>query len=228
MSLNSLPKTVTRQRRDCELNPGPSFCAWVQHANAHRLPRCHGNNKPLRILCYALAIGLKFLHSGIARSQRIASIYTGPGNCVLSGVLWVPVRGQGINPFEAIDNTFWFFWKFAYTCTLRITQCCCWVLLLNRLSSIGLTLHKFLFYSCTLRVIIRAEMESWYCGVSSYSPSGSVWNVSCNASVAISLLASAPCYWLVRHFDDCAKEDKRWLARAPVRLKTTGDHKRPQ
>jgi len=24
MSVNSLPKTVTRQRRDCDLNPGPS------------------------------------------------------------------------------------------------------------------------------------------------------------------------------------------------------------
>jgi len=24
MGLNSLPKTVTRQRRDCDLNPGPS------------------------------------------------------------------------------------------------------------------------------------------------------------------------------------------------------------
>ena len=24
MSVNSLPKTVTRQRRDCNLNPGPS------------------------------------------------------------------------------------------------------------------------------------------------------------------------------------------------------------
>jgi len=24
MGVNSLPKTVTRQRRDCELNPGPS------------------------------------------------------------------------------------------------------------------------------------------------------------------------------------------------------------
>ena len=32
MGVNSLPKTVTRQRRGCDLNPGP-FCAWVQHAN---------------------------------------------------------------------------------------------------------------------------------------------------------------------------------------------------
>ena len=24
MDVNSLPKTVTRQRRDCDLNPGPS------------------------------------------------------------------------------------------------------------------------------------------------------------------------------------------------------------
>ena len=32
MGVNSLPKTVTRQRRGCDLHPGP-FCAWVQHAN---------------------------------------------------------------------------------------------------------------------------------------------------------------------------------------------------
>jgi len=31
MGVNSLPKTVTRQRRGCDLNP--SFCARVQHAN---------------------------------------------------------------------------------------------------------------------------------------------------------------------------------------------------
>ena len=32
MGVNSLPKTVTRQRRDCDLNPGPS-APRVQHAN---------------------------------------------------------------------------------------------------------------------------------------------------------------------------------------------------
>ena len=32
MGVNSLPKTVTRQRLDCDLNTGP-FCARVQHAN---------------------------------------------------------------------------------------------------------------------------------------------------------------------------------------------------
>jgi len=32
MGVNSLPETVTRQRRDCDLNPG-LFCAWVHHAN---------------------------------------------------------------------------------------------------------------------------------------------------------------------------------------------------
>jgi len=31
MGVNSLLKTVTRQRRDCDLNR--AFCAWVQHAN---------------------------------------------------------------------------------------------------------------------------------------------------------------------------------------------------
>ena len=31
MGVSSLPKTVSRQRRDCDFNP--AFCAWVQHAN---------------------------------------------------------------------------------------------------------------------------------------------------------------------------------------------------
>jgi len=32
MGVNSLPKTVIRQRRDCDLNPGPSALS-VKHAN---------------------------------------------------------------------------------------------------------------------------------------------------------------------------------------------------
>jgi len=31
MGVNSLPKTVTRQRRDCDLNPGPS--EMLSHVN---------------------------------------------------------------------------------------------------------------------------------------------------------------------------------------------------
>ena len=33
MGVNSLPKTVTRQRRDCDLNPGPSAPESGQHAS---------------------------------------------------------------------------------------------------------------------------------------------------------------------------------------------------
>ena len=36
MGVNSLPKTVTRQRRDCDLNPGPS--APESSALTTRLP----------------------------------------------------------------------------------------------------------------------------------------------------------------------------------------------
>ena len=36
MGMNSLPKTVTRQRRDCDLNPGPS--APESSTLATRLP----------------------------------------------------------------------------------------------------------------------------------------------------------------------------------------------
>jgi len=39
MGVNSLPKTVTGQRRGCDLNPGP-FCARIQHAN-------HSETEPL-------------------------------------------------------------------------------------------------------------------------------------------------------------------------------------
>ena len=28
MGVNRLPKTVTRQRRDCDLNPGPTESTW--------------------------------------------------------------------------------------------------------------------------------------------------------------------------------------------------------
>jgi len=33
MGVSSLPKTVTRQRRDCDLNPDPSAPESIQHAN---------------------------------------------------------------------------------------------------------------------------------------------------------------------------------------------------
>ena len=33
MGVNSLPKTVIRQRRDCDLNPGPSTCCRIYYAS---------------------------------------------------------------------------------------------------------------------------------------------------------------------------------------------------
>ena len=30
MGVNSLPKTVSRQRRECDLNPGPSAPTWPE------------------------------------------------------------------------------------------------------------------------------------------------------------------------------------------------------
>jgi len=38
MSVNSLPKTVTRQRRDCDLNPGPTapeFSTLIKRLPSH-------------------------------------------------------------------------------------------------------------------------------------------------------------------------------------------------
>jgi len=48
MGVKSLPKTVSRQCRDCDLNPGP-FCAWVQHAN-------HSATEPPRSTAYWVGI----------------------------------------------------------------------------------------------------------------------------------------------------------------------------
>jgi len=43
MGVNSLPKTVTRQRRDCDLNPGPS--APESSTLATRLPSHPSSNR---------------------------------------------------------------------------------------------------------------------------------------------------------------------------------------
>jgi len=48
MGVNSLPKTVTRQRRDCDLNPGPS--APESRTLTTRLPS-HLANKVKNIDC---------------------------------------------------------------------------------------------------------------------------------------------------------------------------------
>jgi len=56
MGANSLPKTVTRQRRDCDLNPGPSAPESVTRLPSHPPCNCKaaaistqlGGNHPLR------------------------------------------------------------------------------------------------------------------------------------------------------------------------------------
>jgi len=48
MGVNSLPKTVTRQRRDCNLNPGPSApdsSTLTTRLPSHPLERSHVNNR---------------------------------------------------------------------------------------------------------------------------------------------------------------------------------------
>ena len=49
MGVNSLPKTVTRQRRDCDLNPGPT--APESSTLATRLP-----SRPVAVYQYAVII----------------------------------------------------------------------------------------------------------------------------------------------------------------------------
>ena len=48
MGVNSLPKTVTRQRRDCDLNPGPS--APESSTLTTRLPSHPQTNSKLVIM----------------------------------------------------------------------------------------------------------------------------------------------------------------------------------
>jgi len=48
MGVNSLPKTVTRQRRDCDLNPGPS--APESSTLTTRLP-----SHPIGLACALMA-----------------------------------------------------------------------------------------------------------------------------------------------------------------------------
>jgi len=64
MGVNSLPKTVTRQRRDCDLNPGPS--APESSTLTTRLPS-HASitklNKSAAVQCNVLQTCEKMLES---------------------------------------------------------------------------------------------------------------------------------------------------------------------
>jgi len=72
MSVNSLPKTVTRQRRDCDLNPGSS--APESSTLTTRLPR-----QPLVLLAHLKARLDKFwLHQAV-KCDFTADL-TGTGN----------------------------------------------------------------------------------------------------------------------------------------------------
>ena len=47
MGVNSLPKTVTRQRRDCDLNPGPSVpeSSTLPSRQWNKRLNCHGETR---------------------------------------------------------------------------------------------------------------------------------------------------------------------------------------
>ena len=69
--MNSLPKTVTRQRRGCDLNPGPS--APESSTLTTRLPRV-GHNK-----CYTLLFADRNVAALICLGQcmgYVCSVYT--------------------------------------------------------------------------------------------------------------------------------------------------------
>jgi len=65
MGVNSLPKTVTRQRRDCDLNPGPS--APESSTLTTRLP-----SHPRRLLLhnnYETSYAFGFIHRNVKISD---------------------------------------------------------------------------------------------------------------------------------------------------------------
>ena len=74
MGVNSLPKTVTRQRRDCDLNPDPS--APESSTLTTRLP----SHRPLnyRLLCQCLTVG-----GGLA-AMVTSSVHGSPGRTLVS------------------------------------------------------------------------------------------------------------------------------------------------
>jgi len=52
MGVNSLPKTVARQRRGCDLNPGPSApesSTLATRLSSHPMPKCHRYHK--EVIC---------------------------------------------------------------------------------------------------------------------------------------------------------------------------------
>jgi len=53
MGVNSLPKTVTRQRRDCDLNPGPKFStrAAVHTYSSSRIPFREPELSSVQFMC---------------------------------------------------------------------------------------------------------------------------------------------------------------------------------
>jgi len=79
MGVNSLPKTVTRQRRDCDLNPAP-FCAWVQHANQSATEPSHlwWRNQNAAVNAAALSAerhqsgGTGYVHSFLIANSAVA------------------------------------------------------------------------------------------------------------------------------------------------------------
>jgi len=69
MGVNSLPKTVTRQRRDCDLNPGPS--APESSTLTTRLPS-HPARERARDICSSVDYRLSLGSSAICRRKLCA------------------------------------------------------------------------------------------------------------------------------------------------------------
>ena len=76
MGVNILPKTVTRQRRDCDLNPGPSApeCSTL----TTRLPSHTGaTGSSCRVEARASATDLNMTHGILANGYVHANVYRG-------------------------------------------------------------------------------------------------------------------------------------------------------
>ena len=99
--MNSLPKTVTRQRRDCNLNPGPS--APESSTLATRLPSHQGRyTERLVTISCTVAIAAELM---LAAASRCTMLSAAAADCDECGII-DPHRGASVpGPNPSSDLT---------------------------------------------------------------------------------------------------------------------------
>jgi len=105
MGVNSLPKTVTRQRRDCDLNPGPS--APESSTLTTRL-----QSHPIRHYAFELQ------HVYSSNNNNVGHIERDNGFALCSGR-----ESRHRNAFRIIGCVFGVFWPVAYVVACFFLRC---------------------------------------------------------------------------------------------------------